>query len=173
MRKLNRNQEEYVEWLYFDVLKGPESRFKAYISLVRTLYTIPFRWVHPMDKNRYMDALYMRNEYYYIVDDEISVLEVLIALSVRMEKDIMAPAMGENDYFRWFWGMIEHLELDEFDENNYDEGWILKIIDAFLDRKYDKNGENGGLFPLHFCNRDAREMEIWDQMNEYLVENWV
>ena len=60
-----------------------------------------------------------------------------------------------------------------FDENDYDEGWILKIIDAFLDRKYDKNGENGGLFPLHFCNRDAREMEIWDQMNEYLVENWV
>ena len=152
MRRLTRKQDEYVEWLYFDVLHGPESYFKAYISLVRTLYTIPFRWVHPMDKNRYMDALYMRNEYYYVVDDEISVLEVLIALSVRMEKDIMAPAMGENDY---------------------DEGWILKIIDAFLDRKYDKNGENGGLFPLHFCNRDAREMEIWDQMNEYLVEYWV
>lgn len=179
-REIEKHKKDYLHWLYFDILDGPEGHFNAFKSLFKTLLSIPYRWVHPMDENRCKDGLAMREDYCsdygYEIDDilgDCSVLEMLIALSYRIEKEIMAPAVGKFDCFRWFWGMIEHLELDDFDENGYDEGWIYSIIDRFLDRKYDENGENGGLFPLHFCKKAAYEMEIWDQMNEYLVENWV
>lgn len=170
----------YLCDLYYKTLDGPESLFKAYRSLFETLLDIPFVVVHPMDDNRFKDGLELRESYfkYYDFDvedimDDCTVLEALIALAYRMEKDIMAPAHGEFDCFRWFWGMIERLGLTEFDEDGYDEGWIRQIIDRFLYRKYEKNGKNGGIFPLHFCEEDVREMELWDQMNAFLCENYV
>ncbi len=171
--------DRYLDYLYREILGCPESRFKAYRSLFKTLLDIPFRVVHPMDENRFKDGLELREDYERtygrrIVDisDDCTVLEALIALAFRMEKDIMAPMSGNFDCFRWFWGFIEALELDEFDEFGYDEGWICRIIDRFLDREYDENGKNGGIFPLHFCNEDARDMELWAQMNEFLCENY-
>jgi len=172
-------KRNYLEWLYFDILNGPESLFKAYRSLLETLLDIPFRVIHPMDENRFKDGLELREDYicnYHGKKPAImpvcTVLEALIALAFRMEKDIMAPMNGDFDCFRWFWGFIENLELTDFDENDYDEGWIRRIIDRFLDREYDENGKNGGIFPLHFCKEDARDMELWSQMNEFLCENY-
>ena len=171
--------EKYLDWLYFEILNGPDSLFKAYNSLFKTLLGIDYVVVHPMDKNRFKDGLELREDYcrdncVYLSDisDNCTVFDAFVALAYRMEKDIMAPMAGKFDCFRWFWGFIEALELDDFDENGYDEGWICSIIDRFLYRKYDKNGKNGGIFPLHFCNEDAREMELWSQMNEFLCENY-
>ena len=170
----------YLNWLYFDILDGPESRFKAYYSLFKALLDIPYVVVHPMDKNRFEDGLELREDYcrengidFVDICPECTVLEMFVAFAYRIEKEIMASASGKFDCFRWFWGFIEALELDEFDENDYDKGWICKIIDNFLYRKYDKFGKNGGIFLLHFCNTPAFEMELWDQMNEFLVENYL
>ena len=166
----------YLHDLYFKTLDGPESLFKAYRSLLETLLDIPFRVIHPMDENRFKDGLELRESYFKYYDFDVedispqcTVLEALIALAYRMEKDIMAPMNGEFNCFRWFWGFIEALELDEFDENDYDEGWIRRIIDRFLDRDYD---EKGGIFPLHFCKEPPADMELWDQMNQFLCENY-
>ena len=61
--------------------------------------------------------------------------------------------------------MIESLELDEFDEKHYDIGWISKIIDEFLDgKRY--------IFKLKSDEKSVRTLQIWDQMNQYLMENW-
>lgn len=181
--------DNYLRWLYFDVLDGPERRFKTYNSLFETLLLEPYIPLHHMDRNRFKDALTMRNE--YILGDlvgyggpyesseeckdckdeiedilpECSVLEMLIALAVRMEKEIMAPANGDNDYFRWFWGMICTLELDDFDEKHYDEGWIKKITDDFL------RGERY-IFRLKGGPEVNDGLQIWDQMNRFLVENY-
>ena len=173
----------YMNWLWDDILNGPRTRFKASRRLFKALLYFPYRYSHPMDKNRFKDGLDMRMEYCSgisasdedILEQElpkISVLEVLIALSYRMEKDIMASTTGKFDCFRWFWGMICSLGLDDFDENRYNYEEILEICENFVDRKYGPNGENGGIFPLHFCKEPAFDMELWDQMNEFLAENY-
>jgi len=179
----NKLIDDYLDWLYFDVLHGTETRFKAYNSLFKALLDIPYIPLHPMDKNRFKDGLELREEYILgcsmgltgfesrkntKIEDylpECSVLEMIIALSVRIEKDIMAPADGKNDYFRWFWGMICTLELDEFDEKHYDFGWIDKIISEFLEGKR-------AIFEVKNPYKNVRDMQIWDQMNAFLVENY-
>ena len=172
--------KRYMRWLYFNVLGGSDNVYKRYKSLFKTLMDIPYRYTHPMDKNRYMDGLRLREDYMdetgkYFVDicDECTVFEMFVALAYRMEKDIMAPALGDFDSFRWFWGFIETLELDEFDEDHYDEGWIYKIIDAFLDRKYDKNGKNGGIFIVKNVRKPLYHIEIWEQVGDFLNEHYI
>lgn len=178
---------EYLEWLYYDILNGPDSRFKAYRSLFTALLGIPYRYTHRMDKNRFKDGLELRETYcreFGVIFDEIcvdfdeyginfagfeackdgecSVFEMFVAFAYRIEKDIMAPMEGDFDCFRWFWGFIEALELDEFDENSFDEGWIYRIIDEFLE------GEHC-IFDGFEGDREFGELQLWDQMNEFLV----
>lgn len=180
--------EEYLEWLYYDILNGPDSRFKAYRSLFTALLGIPYRYTHRMDRNRFKDGLELRETYcrefgvYWddicsdldipmsdfeqfeaCKEDECSVFEMFVAFAYRIEKDIMAPMEGDFDCFRWFWGFIEALELDEFDENSFDEGWIYRIIDDFEDGKtYIFDGFEG--------DREFGELQLWDQMNEFLAD---
>ena len=176
-------EEDYISWLYFNVMNGPGNRFNAYKRLYLRLLETPYRYTHPMDKNRFKDGLELRGDYFEYDPDncmwidvnyeDCTVLEMLVALSYRMEKDIMASASGDFDCFRWFWGMIEHLRLDTI---RYNGGYYIEIDDIlenFLDRKYDSSGENGGLFPLQNCEVPAYEMEVWSQMNEFLCENYV
>ena len=165
--------DEYLDWLYFDILNGPETSFKAYNSLFRALLGVPYRYTHPMDRNRFKDGLELREDYCRAKGEDLSdiledctVFEMFVALAFRMEKDIMAPMSGDFDCFRWFWGFIEALELDEFDENDYDFGWICKIIDQFLDREtYIFSGFEG--------DEGFGELQIWDQMNEFLDRDYI
>jgi hypothetical protein len=63
--------------------------------------------------------------------------------------------------------MINNLDMDWLDPDD-----ILDCIDRFLSRKYDYNGV-GGIFPLRKgASEDQRNVEIWYQMQSYLMENY-
>jgi hypothetical protein len=134
-----------------------------------------------MDGNRAEDGMDLRYRFGYInsleepeiavyLDDRpCSILEMMIALAIRCEEQIMGdPDIGDRTG-KWFWMMIDNLGLSNMDDNHYDENYINKVIRRFLDRAYDKNG-NGGLFKIKGFHNDIRNVEIWYQMMWYLDE---
>lgn len=152
---------------------------REYCDLINYMYTVPFTYIIPSDVNRIKDAneFYSRYMYEYFSDEElnededrfISVLEVLVALSVRVETDITGEP-GNDSIDRWFWIMIRNLGLDEYSDDVFDEAEVYDILMVFMDRKYDRYGF-GGLFPLENTVNDQRKVGIWEQFMEYLNEN--
>jgi hypothetical protein len=100
-------------------------------------------------------------------------LEFLIGLAGRM-----AFIMGEEGnplhtgYY--FWQMIENLRLGKLSDDRFDElngsFFTQEAVDRVLYRTYDRNGR-GGLFPLKNPEKDQRGVEIWYQMQEWLLES--
>ena len=76
------------------------------------------------------------------------------------------PTFGDRTG-QWFWDMVRNLGLMNMTDDRFDEGHVRKVIDIFLDRKYEPDGQ-GGLFKIRHCRRDFREVEIWCQLNWYL-----
>lgn len=124
-----------------------------------------------------MDGLELRDEYEdwsgeeTEMDGPCSVLEMMVALAIRCEKELMYdPSKGDRTEC-WFWIMIDNLGLETMDDYDYDEDYCDYILERFLDRKYESDGYNGPFF-VHNFNRDMREMELWYQLNFYLENNF-
>jgi hypothetical protein len=106
-------------------------------------------------------------EILYILDGPCSILEMMVALAIRCEEDIMDdPCMGDRTA-QWFWGMIVSLGLGPMMDHNFDVLLVDEVIHRFLNREYEPDG-TGGLFTIRNCEEDLRDVEIWIQMCWYL-----
>jgi hypothetical protein len=166
--------------LYGFINKG---RYKnsSYQKLLSYLYTKPFIYTIVTDENRAEDGIGLRYRFgdekdindevieKYISNRECSVLEMLVALSIRCEKHIMDEPGQEDNTGKWFWGMIENLGLNAMDDNNSDYAKINRVLDIWMNRKYFPNGK-GGLFTVSNRKPDLRKVEIWYQMCWHLDE---
>ena len=141
---------------------------KSYRKTCKRLFETPFRYSVFLDKNRYSDGLSYRYRLGFESTEPCSVFEMMVALAVRMEEDIMTdPAYGSR-ISQWFVRMFQSMGLNEYDDDHYDEEAVDDITDRMLDRKYGKS-RKGGLFTFrHKTNRDVRDIEIWDQMQLWL-----
>lgn len=174
--------EAYFCWLIR--LIGDDYIAANYQKLLRKLYSMEYVWELVYDKNRAADGLYLRK----IFDAEMgstgilqpkmsespapcSVLEMLIALARSAENNIMHdPDYGDRSPI-WFWEMLENLGLDIYDDYNYYESEVDKIMDIFLHRRYATNGV-GGAFPVTKPAQNMRQKDLWWQMNAYLEERF-
>lgn len=175
-------KEEYFQWLYHFVNRDYVPRQDAsYIKLLKYLYDVEFVYILGLDGNRYEDGIELRYRFGYecgieapiiateLDDHPCSVLEMLIALSLRCEENIMYdPDLGDRTS-RWFWYMIMNLGLDEMTDDYFDEVKTRDIIDRFLYREYAKDGR-GGLVYIPNSPKDLRTVEIWYQMMWFLDE---
>lgn len=170
---------DYFEWLYDKVCKNRFPERITYRKLLMALHDIDFRYSIRKDGNREEDGFNLRyrfaNKYYYedvadtliFLDRPCSVLEMMVALAVRAEEDIMDdPSIGDRTG-QWFWGMIVNLGLGGMSDDRFDRRIVDISIDRMLDREYEPNGK-GGLFTVKHRNEDMRDVEIWYQLNWYL-----
>lgn len=169
--------ERYFRWLCRQIrLRLHQDQGKTYWSLLRQLHAKEFVWFVPNDDNRMEDGRDLRYEFLETqMDDTVypgwlelgcSMLELLIALSRRLSFE------GEGEPRYWFWELVNNLQLDEFPDRDYDksvEQFIDESLDKVIWRTYSSNGE-GGLFPLRESSHDQRSVEIWYQLNAYLLE---
>lgn len=170
-----RLDEEYVEWLYDQVgnrfLKNPR---RTYWSLLRQLFNKEFVWHIPNDDNRVEDGRQLRHKFLedanirdhdgWADDPGCSFLEMLIALSRRVALE------ADGDPADWFWHLMNNIELrDCNDASRYDEELVDEILERVVCRNYDMDGF-GGLFPLARPESDQRRVELWYQMNAYVLE---
>lgn len=165
--------DHYLTWLYSQVGDvGVRNKSKTYWDLLTQMYNKPFLWLIPNDDNRIQDGFDLRNE--WVSENDIPVdhdwmirdcsfLEVIVALSRRLAFE------GEGHPPAWFWHLMENLGLHTCtDRPKYNQDEVNARLETVIWRLYEPNGR-GGLFPLRYPNHDQREVEIWYQMNEYLL----
>lgn len=169
----------YFSWLYHQVCDDSKP---GYYKLFKCLHSIEFTYTIPMDANRaadgenlrYIFERYKLNTTYSqpivatLLDNKpCSVLEMMVALSIRCEIDIMHdPDLGDRTG-EWFWGMLDTLGISHMDDDNFNEEECWTIIDRALKREYESDGF-GGFFFIPNCDKDLRDVELWYQMNWYL-----
>lgn len=170
--------EEYFHWLCEMVdAKGSDD---SYSGLMRQLYDVYFSKqtakLVGLDCNRIEDGKELREKFkddssylnYDCLNGPCSILELMIALAFKIA-DLL-----DDDPEHWFWEMIKNLGLEGMNDSTYymigSYDKVDEILNTFLNRKYDKDGF-GGLFPLQNPEKDQRKVEIWYQMNAYLIEN--
>lgn len=165
----------YFDWICDSVCRDRSSQRISYDKLLRCLHDIEFRYSMPDDANRAEDGIGLRYRFAYdtgcaCADSHLSgpcsVLEMLVALSIRCENFMEDPQIG-NRTQQWFWGMIVNLGLGGMYNDRFDRQEANAIIRMFLDRDYEPNGR-GGLFRIRSCDVDLRRVEIWKQLCWYL-----
>jgi hypothetical protein len=183
MKKYSRSEDYYFFWLCEKVevvIDDPSTNFTCcpmYEKLFQKLYSTPFEWNIRNDENRAADGINLRDIFEgktgieLNLDSPCNMLEMLIALSQRCAKDVMAQSGFENSLYFWFWQMMRNCGLSEFDDFHYQEFRVNYILDEIINRTYTNNGI-GGLFPINSIDVDLRNVEIWYQLNYWLEENF-
>lgn len=172
--------DAYFKWIFDLVCKdrfAPEISFR---ELLLHLHNTRFRYSILRDKNRAKDGEDLRykfalkwarypdeiDEVLDILDRPCSVLEMMVALAIRGEREIMDdPNIGDR-MSQWFWKMLSNLGLASMSDRYFDRDFVTDRIERFLDRDYAPDGK-GGLFRIRDCDRDLRDVEIWHQMCWY------
>lgn len=179
---LEHINKDYLEWL--SMIVDPDEMHSGLLSyLFDQEYDYETARLIPNDDNRIGDALNLREEFIkeqlarepsYLIEtfrgQYASVLEVFISLAQRME-DVMCL----DRFPDWFWEMMDNLEIiGIFGERLSDKDIVKldRIIGTWLNREYCKDGK-GGLFPLKEPHENQQKVEIWYQMNAYLLENYM
>lgn len=167
--------EAYFVWLYSQVGSVDNKNLaKTYWKLLRLLYNKEFTWTIAKDQNRAQDGKNLRAEFLgetglhvtdrNWLDMEASFLEVMVALSWKLAFE------GEGEPSKWFWELIDNLGLSECTDANPPEDAIIDhILNTVMERQYAENGA-GGLFPLNDSSVDQRGVELWYQLQTYVLE---
>lgn len=176
--------DEYFEWMY-DLVCNDIYGNKSFHKLLDFLYATEFVPTLDRDQNRAHDGIALRYRFGFekgysrdVIDYELSgilgpctILEMMVALSNRIEEGIMDdPDYGDRTG-QWFWNMIVSLGLVNMSDDNFDEYRARDIVIIFINREYSPNGK-GGLFTLEYPRRDLRTVEIWYQAMWYLDEKF-
>lgn len=158
----------YFSWLCSMVGVRPNSMAG---ELLMEFHSHPFIMSVERDENRYEDGLTLRRAFsfesdiHYVPDNwyskECSFLEMMVALSERLGMHIDA------DTSVTFWHLMRNLGLNKMSE--VPETEIEKIIDTVNHRTFERDG-SGSLFPLRVATRDQRHIEMYAQMQDYIME---
>ena len=172
------SMEDYIHWVMKDKLKLTDKELKRYRNLCIVSATIEFNWIHPMDENRATDGLELRDDFEYETGEYLdkssglppncSFFEMLAALSIRCENQLMRNLSLGDRTSKWFFEFLDNLGLDP--ELRTDD--IEEIIINFMHGNYKSNGE-GGMFPLKRRDINQRGEQLWKQMSAYISENYL
>jgi len=173
---------DYFKWLCSCVCNDKEA--ELYENVLMHLFKTPFTYILEMDANRVSDGIDLRYRFGRelgfkdpIIASQLdiypcNVLEVLVALSLRIETVMDNPELG-NRTKKWFWLMMDNLSLTGMVNERYNEDYVDEVLNIFMERKYNSDGSNGGLVVLKRPRFDLRFVEIWEQVNWYLSENYI
>lgn len=171
--------EDYRAYL-FDIIHF-EDYCDRYERLLDYLSGKKFTWLVDHDDNRAEDGFALRWKFAseYGVDDNFwigrmpvrcSVLEMMIALSMRCEDVVYDPEKGDRVAI-WFWRMVANMGLFKMVNKNFDQDYCDICVNRMLERRYSRDGK-GGLFRCKDLTINMRKAEIWYQMGVWLNENF-
>lgn len=171
--------DDYFDYI-FDYLSdcGVGDEY-SYRELLWILWTTEFRVLVPMDENRVKNALYLREHLAEeaglgdIDDNFCSVLDILVHLADKMAFNLDHLEEKETGLRCYFWEMIENFGFGEcFDGgSDWDVEEILGVLDRWMEREYGTFG-NETPYPIRHRVRNYRKLELWDQMQIYIEENY-
>ena len=172
-------EELYFDWLYSQFANNLLTRPKlTYWTLARHLHSTPFIWLVPNDDNRVDDGIELRRvfgrEKQLRVDDiwleqECSCLELILGVANRLSFQTRSTTKD------CFWLLLSHLDLAVYNDSyrdSYPREEVADRLEALIFRTYDRNGK-GGLFPLVDSDKDQRDVEIWYQMHNWIIDHYL
>lgn len=169
--------EDYKLWL----LEKVGFHKPNYKKLSTQLQDFPFESILRDDKNRIKDGMDLRKEFlaekklnphsldYY---DKCSVLELLVALAIRINDEYIGDPVNPEPPFVLFWEMLKNLNIDWCNDSKYNTPNVINILQKWTSRRFQYNGEES-IFPLRNPKTDQRECSIWNQMQAYISENYI
>jgi hypothetical protein len=162
-------EKKYVKHLK-QIIGTP--RGKSYSFLIDALWRKEFYSRVLLDENRVNDAYYLREVLGYSVPvlGQARCLEILFILSRKAEFELS----GTGTNFRnLFWEFVENLGLKQYSDDAWDDPQVIfevdRILIDWLDRRHSKSGL-GGVFPLKDPEKDQRDVELWYQLNAWVLE---
>ena len=164
----------YFQWLT-SLIRDRD--YSDYTKLLRLLFEEEFRWDYaiPTDSARADDGIDLRLLYFsdrydpnVDADEPCNVLEMLVALALRIERDITGEPGFDHPEI-WFWQFISNLDLLSETDDDFDENYVINTLGNWMARKFRPDGY-GGIFPLKHPPTDQRHAAIWDQMSAYINE---
>lgn len=184
-------EEHYIQWLCDLINVDPDN---PHMHLLRRLYWRTFEPIFiKRDENRAADGENLRIRFAdevgldpYDRDNNLynhpcSVLEMLIAMSIRCENQIMHnPDLGDRT-FKWFWMMLDNMDISKYDSLEYTDDEIDAAVDQACDiliyRDFKHDGSDGGIFVLPGTKENLRDVEFWYHMcwamSDYIKRNGV
>ena len=159
---------DYYEWLISQIAI-PNG--KSYSGLFEIMHNTEFHWTVPNDDNRLVDALDLRVQF---LDGRAPILDLygatLLEVLVSLSQKTAFTAGGSPR--KWAWKLIKNLRLSSKSDPLTDEdvAKISNILDTLVWRTYQPDGR-GGFFPLNHPEEDQTKVEIWYQMNKYVIEH--
>ena len=202
MAKVIKVKDSYFNYLMSLISSDEVNAAQEYYNLCLLFFETPFTVLNPMDENRSCDGADLRERWLdnIGVKDErikleyandialmpVSFLEVLVALSVRVDKDILAMPDKPFMASEFFWDMVNNLVKYGTFGNKYhkasdiltDEQWCVFVEDNMkaaikkvLTRTYHEDGK-GGLFPMNKPKTNQRKMDMWANCMQYVSEKY-
>lgn len=189
--KTDNLSEIYLEWL-LGLINADNYKGKSYIKLCSLLNKVPFEPIIKLDENRLSDVHSLLRETYIQSQSDwyrlngcdiimelptwpVSFLELIISLAMRIDLDFMREINGIDNTRIYFWILVRNLGILEYDDEHWGEDAIISIVNRLnivQDRKYDFNG-NGGLFPLEHAEMDQRNVQIWNQLCQFVNQRFL
>ena len=98
------------------------------------------------------------------------VLEMLLALARDWEHEITYDFHLGDRSPQWFWTMVGNLGLLNYPDYEFNLNEVEEIVDVWITRKFSKSGD-GSIFPVKNWGSDQRKLEIWLQLQNFVMEN--
>lgn len=163
----------YIDWVLKDKLSLTDKEAKQYKYIVLTLTNVEFVWRHPMDENRAIDGLELRDDFEYETGEYLdkssglmpncTFFEMLAALAIRCENQLMRNLSMGDRTSKWFFEFLDNLGLLDGDLREND---IKSIANDFMDGNID-------MFPLKNKGIKQKNEQIWKQLSAYINENYI
>lgn len=167
--------EMYLAWLYGQVSNvHRRSSRRTHWALMSTLHDCEFVALVPNDDNRIEDIKELKVEFLHDAEipnidrawlENVSFLELLVVLARMLDFETDS---GVEFCFTLLLANLGLSDLNDSVEFNPDE--VRATVDKVVSRTYEPNGQ-GGLFPLRWPPEDQREIDLWYQLNAYVIEN--
>lgn len=138
---------------------------------IQALHECDFQWSVDFDENRAEDGKHLRREFAFDhdssdippewFDEPCTFFEMLVGISDKMAIQLDRTTATS------FWHIMRNLGITK--SAAMELGGLYAMVDAVNNRRYYRDGF-GGMFPLHNPLLDQREVEIIQQMYDYILE---
>ena len=195
-------KKSYFNYLLSTISDHDHDAEKEYTKLCTLLFNTPYVVLNPMDANRVSDVTVLRDSWLNsirIKDEQLrleyakdieatgtSILEVLIALVLKINNQVLADPDRPELPANLFWNLIDNIvaygsfgsKYTKASEVLTDDIWcdfasdtMIACLNRINTRTYHPDGV-GGLFPLRNPKINQRKEELWTCCMACINENY-
>lgn len=123
-------------------------------------------------ENEHNDILgiFPKSDLTHFEDCSCSLLELMIALSLRMEEQIIGNINYGDRTGQWFWEMLTNLGVGYMTDDRFNVSEYHRCVSNFMNYEYDTDGKGCLFRSEHKTIFEMQMLDVWYQMCEHLKD---